>query len=159
MKQVNIRTPLVFRLGVVLLCAMLITFSMMSGLYARYSTTVTGEASAQVAKFDVQVSGDDSGVSVDVSQATDNDYTITIKNDSEVTVRYSLSVSFDEVPGVSASFDGESDSGILEFGGEKVTRKLIFAVDLNEFTKNINDSAEYSEEISFTVTVNVEQVD
>ena len=51
MKQWNIKAPLVFRLGVALLCAMLITSHMMGGLYARYTTTVMGSASANVAKF------------------------------------------------------------------------------------------------------------
>ena len=154
MKQVNIRTPLVFRLGVVLLCAMLITFSMMSGLYARYSTTVTGEASAQVAKFDVQVSGDDSGVSVAVSPTTDGLYTITIANESEVTVQYTLSVP--SIAGINAAFD--ISSGTLKFG-ERVKRYLTFTVaDWDLITKNMsgnNDSISFD----FTVTVNIEQVD
>jgi hypothetical protein len=154
MKQLNIKTPLVFRLGVVLLCAMLITFSMVSGLYARYSSTVTGEASVQIAKFDVQITGD-ANVSVDVSQATDNVYTITIKNDSDVTVQYGLSVS--AIPGVSATFD--SVGGTLEFGGSEVSRKLTFAVtDWNQITAGMEDSAD-SVEFDFTVTVNIEQVD
>lgn len=154
MKQVNIRTPLVFRLGVVLLCAMLITFSMMSGLYARYSTTVTGEASAQVAKFDVQVSGDDSGVSVDVSQATDNVYTITIKNDSEVTVQYGLSVS--NIDGVSVTFDSNSDT--LGFGQSVVCNLTFTVTDWDLITKNMDDENK-SISIPFTITVNIEQVD
>ena len=154
MKQLNIKTPLVFRLGVVLLCAMLITFSMVSGLYARYSSTVTGEASVQIAKFDVQITGD-ANVSVDVSQATDNVYTITIKNDSDVTVQYGLSVS--AIPGVSATFD--SVGGTLEFGGSEVSRQLTFAVtDWNQVTAGMEDSAD-SVEFDFTVTVNIEQVD
>jgi hypothetical protein len=154
MKQLNIKTPLVFRLGVVLLCAMLITFSMVSGLYARYSSTVTGEASVQIAKFDVQITGD-ANVSVDVSQATDNVYTITIKNDSDVTVQYGLSVS--AIPGVSATFDSVGDT--LEFGGSEVSRKLTFAVtDWNLVTASMDGPAK-SVEFDFTVTVNIEQVD
>lgn len=51
MKQSNIKTPLVFRIGVALLCAILITSHMMGGLYARYSAAATGTSSARVAKI------------------------------------------------------------------------------------------------------------
>ena len=154
MRQLNIKAPLVFRLGVVLFCAMLITFSMMGGLYARYSTTVTGEASAKVAKFDVKVTGDSAGVAVNVSQATDNVYIVTIKNDSEVTVQYNLVAP--SIEGINATFD--ISSGTLGFG-ETVERRLTFTVaDWNLITKNMSGNDD-SISFNFTVTVNIEQVD
>lgn len=51
MKQSNKKTPVVFYLSFVLLCAVLITTHMMSGLYARYSTTVAGSATTRVAQI------------------------------------------------------------------------------------------------------------
>lgn len=51
MKKTNGKTPVVFRFGVVLLGALIISTHFMSGLYARYSTTATGSDSARVAKF------------------------------------------------------------------------------------------------------------
>ena len=51
MKQLNQKTPWVFRLGVALLCVMLMTTHFTGNLYARYSTTATGSDSARVAKF------------------------------------------------------------------------------------------------------------
>ena len=51
MKKFNRKTPLVFPIGLCLLCALFITSHMMSGLYARYSTSVTGSATAKVAKI------------------------------------------------------------------------------------------------------------
>ena len=83
MRQSNIKIPFVFNLGLVLMCLMLVTFSMVGGLYARYSTTATGEATAQIAKFDVQVTGDTTKVDVDVAQVTEGVYTITITNNSD----------------------------------------------------------------------------
>ena len=62
MKQSNIKTPLVFRIGVALLCAMLITSHMMGGLYARYHSGVTGNAAGSVAKFSVSCSSSDDNI-------------------------------------------------------------------------------------------------
>lgn len=61
MRQSNRKAPLIFRVGLMLLCAMLVTTNMMGGLYARYSTTATGSASARVAKIDCAVNYDFSG--------------------------------------------------------------------------------------------------
>ena len=160
MKQLNIRAPFVFRLGVALLCLMLVTFSMVSGLYARYSSTATGEAGASVAKFDVQVTGDDTGVAVDVSQATDNVYAITITNNSDVTVRYTLSVS--GISGVSVTFDGNiatSSTGIMPSGTGPISHELIFTVtDWALVTEGMNGQSD-SIALDFTITVDIEQVD
>ena len=51
MRQQNIKIPPVFHVGVILLCAMLITSYMMGGLYARYTTSASGGDSARVARF------------------------------------------------------------------------------------------------------------
>ena len=160
MRQLNIKAPLVFRLGVVLFCAMLITFSMMGGLYARYSTTVTGEASAKVAKFDVKVTGDDGNtdIVVNVSSATDDgsSCTITITNKSEVTVQYTLSVS--SIAGINAAFDSSSSSGTLKFDDE-IECDLTFTVEKWDLITENMTGNNGSISFDFTVTVNIEQVD
>ena len=61
MKQIHIKTPLVFRIGVVLLCAMMLSFHFMDGLYARYSTSATGTTTARVAKIGYAVNYEFSG--------------------------------------------------------------------------------------------------
>jgi hypothetical protein len=156
MKKSNIKIPFVFNLGLVLICLMLISFSMMGGLYARYSTTATGEATAQIAKFDVQVTGDTTGVAVDVAQEK-GVYTFTIINNSDVTVEYDLTMAYEQtVSGIVANFD--PNEGKL-MAGENVACKLTFmVVDLAEVTKGMSGSSG-SISYNFTVTVNVEQVD
>lgn len=58
MRQSNkFKTPIIFRIGVVLLCFMLISCSMMGGLYARYTNSVSAGDSARVAFFGVSASG------------------------------------------------------------------------------------------------------
>lgn len=155
MRQANIKIPFVFNLGLVLMCLMLVTFSMVGGLYARYSTTATGEATAQIAKFDVQVTGDTTGVAVDVTQEK-GVYTFTITNNSDVTVEYDLTMAYEQtVSGIVANFD--HNEGKL-MAGENVACKLTFMVDLAEVTKGMSGSSD-SISYNFTVTVNVEQVD
>ena len=155
MKQSNIKIPFVFNLGLVLMCLMLISFSMMGGLYARYSTTATGEATAQIAKFDVQVTGDTTKVDVDVAQVTEGVYTITITNNSDVTVEYDLTMADEQPAGIVANFD--PNEGNLR-SGENVARTLTFTVDLDEVTKDMSGPSD-SKSYHFTVKVNVEQVD
>ena len=156
-RQSNIKIPFVFNLGLVLMCLMLVTFSMVGGLYARYSTTATGEATAQIAKFDVQVTGDTTGVAVDVAQETEEGvYTFTIINNSDVTVKYGLTMTCEQpVSGIVANFD--QNEGNLR-PGENVARKLTFTVDLAEVTKDMSGPSG-SISYDFTVKVNIEQVD
>ena len=101
MRQLNKeKTPIVFRVGVVLLCAMLITTSMMGGLYARYTTTVTGSATARVAKIDCAVNYEFSGYG-DLGEI-DGDgnlvYAVieefSVENTGEVTYTYDLKLKF-----------------------------------------------------------------
>ena len=77
-----------------LFCLMLISVSLMSGLYARYISTGNGSDDARVAKFDVAttITGVDAtfkNMSNDV-----NTYTLTIENNSEVAVRCDLVLTF-----------------------------------------------------------------
>jgi hypothetical protein len=137
------------------MCLMLISFSMMGGLYARYSTTATGEATAQIAKFDVQVTGDNTAVAVNVTQVKEGVYTFTITNNSDVTVEYDLTMADEQPAGIVASFD-QNEGNLLS--GKNVTRKLTFTVDLDEVTKDMSGSWG-SINYNFTVKVNVEQVD
>ena len=48
----NKKIPLIFRLGIALLCAFFVTSYMMSGLYARYFTTDSAGDGARVARFE-----------------------------------------------------------------------------------------------------------
>lgn len=143
MKQSNIKTPLIFRIGVVLLCAMLLSCHMMSGLYARYSATVMDSDNARVAKFDVTTDC----VYDDVTE----EYTLTITNNSEVTVAYTVSYTIDGLAlpaGVTISFGSNDNSGTLTQGAN-VSGTLRF-----------NESySEYHEEGIVDITVTVVQVD
>ena len=96
MKQFNkVKTPIVFRVGVILLCAMLFSSYLMGGLYARYSTAVTGSTAVQVAKIDVDVVGNFFGHTLTNVDFDNNDvYAIiqdfTVVNAGEVSYKYDL---------------------------------------------------------------------
>lgn len=101
MRQQNRKTPIVFRLGVALLCALLVTSHMMSGLYARYATVASGDDDARVAKFQVDEtlqitnkqgeSVDSSIVNITLIPGEYLKYSYTVKNNSEVTILFSVS--------------------------------------------------------------------
>lgn len=77
-------------LACVLLCCVMISFHFVSGLYARYSTTSTGEDSARVAKFDVDLNRTSFSNTMDISFPDDTleDISLQINNKSEVAIRY-----------------------------------------------------------------------
>ena len=55
MRRTSKKTPLIFRISLCLVAALLISTYLMSGLYARYSTQATGSSSAQVAQIDFEI--------------------------------------------------------------------------------------------------------
>lgn len=95
MKQLNIKTPLVFSIVVTLLSALLITSHMVSGLYAKYSTTASGSSSARVAKISYHIYGQSSNHSVANTSTNEGavfavEESFTITNDGDVAFDYVL---------------------------------------------------------------------
>ena len=101
MKQWNIKTPLVFRLGVVMLCMLIISLNMISNLYARYTTSVMGIATASVAKISYKLTtpSNASKHQLDMNVLPDNcnivavDETFTLENNGEVAYNYTINLS------------------------------------------------------------------
>ena len=155
----------------VILCLTLVSIHLTSGLYARYSTTSSGEDSARVAKFDVSAE-----ISEDATISNANrsgEYTISVHNNSEVAIEYRMILRFTILPkGISAALDGE-DGSVLENaikfetkntlapGESKTNHKLIFTVAEGEWTdisygmSGIEDSTA----LPFTVEIIAVQID
>ena len=147
MKQSNIKTPLVFRIGVALLFALVITCNMMGGLYARYLTRIEGNNTVKVAVFDVVCSSSDDGSSkeLEIGSADTVTYTFTVQNNSDVSIQYTIEVA--GLPsGVTVS--GNSDTFSLGFGGESRSHTLTFSV---------SDSASEVTNQKISVSVNASQ--
>ena len=127
MKQSNIKTPLVLRVGVALLCALLITSHMMGGLYARYYSGFTGNATANVAAFSVSCSSSDDNTTktLEIGSKETVTYSFTVTNTSDVTIQYTILI-VNLPQGVNVS--GNSGTFILKHGehGASKSHTLIF---------------------------------
>lgn len=174
-RKVNIPMCAAFILFVLTLISMHLT----SGLFARYTATSTGSDGARVAKFEVLASGGDD-VTMDCTMGTNpGEYTITVTNNSEVAVKYSATVVFDQViPGTaltvtmddkySTSGDSKSltfsDMGSMGPNGGTATHTLRFVVNnwshvTSDTTVGVRGKETAEWQLGFTVTVHAEQID
>ncbi len=174
---------MIYAAGVLLLLVVLSTH-MMAGLFARYTTHSTSQDQARVAGFSVNIGGVNDDIAVTCLRKTDDTvanggtYTITVKSESEVAVRYDIVMTLTSpLPaGVAVSLDDGTiapvmaldadDTGIVSFaevgeiapGRFEAKHELHFNVDWAEFTKNASGrKAEAS--LDFDVTVTVTQID
>ena len=153
---------MMMRIAAALICLVLISTHMMSGLYAKYTSRGTGSDSARVAAFDVNVTGTPDAVAVSCTESgiANGTYTLTVENQSEVAVRYTLMVTVtgDGAAAVVGSFD--SSEGALEAGTTSKVHTLTFSVsDWSLLTQAVKGSSATTKSLKFTVTVNAEQVD
>lgn len=101
MKQWNIKTPLVFRLSVILLCALIVTSNMVGDLYARYTASAMGISTARVAKISYEITPQSSSSThqLNMNDLPDDckivavDECFTLKNNGEVAYNYTINLS------------------------------------------------------------------
>ena len=101
MQKMTKKTPLVFHIGIVLLCLVLFSVHLTSGLYARYTSKVSSQDSARVAKFDVaSKEKNDIALSINLDffdPAKQNDsIEFEVSSSSEVPVEYDVVLVFPE---------------------------------------------------------------
>lgn len=163
MSKSNRNIPIVFYVGLLVVCLTFFSVHMSSGLFARYTTQASGEDSARVAKFEINEDltitngqGDVShefavGDTLIPSQSTR--YTYEVKNSSEVAVKFIVSGQslFHELPLVL------TEKELLLQPGE--TGQITFEVAW-DMTDDKYLDASYSEKIDMIlITVRTEQVD
>lgn len=148
---------ILLRTALVLLCLVMLSFHMMGSLFARYSTNADGTDGARVAKFDVDVTGalDQTKITCTALALDNGVYTVTVENNSEVAVRYVLSVELTPENGVTCAFDRESGDLAPGQTGEST---LTFTVDWAAFTDGTTGQSK-SADLDYTITVRVEQAD
>lgn len=101
MKRESHQPNWILYLAGVLLCLTLISVHLTSGLYARYVSSASGEDAARVARFDVTEAGDlKTSFSALISPGETVKKTVTVKNNSEVAITYTVSAEnlFDNLP-------------------------------------------------------------
>lgn len=173
MKNKKVNIPI--RIASVMLCLVLFSLYMTSGMFAKYTTGGNGKGNGRVAKFSVTAT--DAGENVYVfdqaaEQQPDGSYTVTIKNDSEVAVRYTIILKFDRaIPDyltiTPAGFNVEYEDGRkvarLEGGdlipnNDTVTKKITFGVDYDKFVDGVT-LGQQTETLSFDTIVRLTQID
>lgn len=172
--------------AVVLLFLTLLSIHLTSGLFARYTTTVTASDSARVAKFDVDVTADIKDITVDCEQSDSGTFILTVNNKSEVAVNYVLKIKLPtSVNGTDLYLtkDDEKDTNgqlrkfspdannVYTFtinekldpvGGTTCQREHKFSFGVYSWhtvTKDANNSPTYNWDLNFNVDVVATQVD
>ena len=102
MKQSNRKAPIVFFIGIILLCIWITSVYLIGGLYAKYSTYASGSDSVRVAFAVATASGrgDEHGL-IDPAAGNSFDYTVTVSNEkdgrvSEVSLEYTIYIDLSE---------------------------------------------------------------
>ena len=94
MKSRKAKKGILIDVALLLLCLMCITACISSGILAKFASESGGNASARIAKFDVSASLSGNGEPVVISGNEPPDYTVTVSNNSESVVSYSIILKF-----------------------------------------------------------------
>lgn len=158
----NKSRPVVFYATMLLFLLTMITTSMTSGLYARYTTAASGEDSARVAAFSIQSEGELSqSFSLSLLPGGDTSKAIEITYSGEVAVRYVLTVESTGNLPLTFSIDGQTAAK----QSNQITVKLSPGTHTKEHTLRIawpidENGYGYSTEMDLiTVRVECEQID
>ena len=181
-KKINI-----VRAACVMLCLTLVSVYMTSGMFAKFATGGKKDDKGRVAAFDVDVG--DGGINeyafVEEEMQPNGDYSVTVTNKSEVAVRYTIEIKFEEnvpeylkisrVDGANVTElprpDGNDDY-TEKIEGKKVilqgkdlipkngkeTESIKFAIDYTKFDRG-GGLSQPTETLNFTTTVKIVQVD
>ena len=158
MRQQNIKTPLVFRIGGLLFCLLLISMYMMGGLYARYTASASGTDGARVAQFafafDRDLMSQTVTAPISLAPGETDTKTVSITNNGETAIRCVVTLEnltknlpiAQNQPLISISDvipSGESDECEMSISWPEAENSIDFAEKMDVFK----------------ITVTVEQVD
>lgn len=165
MGKAKVNIPMVAAL--ILLMLTMISTHLTSGLYARYSAGAMSSDSARVAIWNVGATSEKPAVSIDCSTDNlDDVYQFTVTNNSEVTARYDVVVTFAKTlaNGISFKLDGTKtpqtndnktftfeNVGQLNYGGDSAGHTLTFTAVFEDVSDDVS--------CNFTVTIDFEQID
>ena len=156
-----------------LFCLMLLSVSLMSGLYAKFISNGQGSDDARVATFNVTTTIDNVTASFTNTTKSGNEKTLSVTNASEVAVRCDLVLTFETpVPDyISITVGGTTISGnntnnvitfenvfSLEPNSSTENTTIIFNMDLDKFTDSATTES-VTANLSFDGVVNCVQID
>ncbi len=158
------------RIAAVLLCLALFSTYLVTGLFARYTTSAQGSDHARVAKFSIQGSGELlQSIEASLFPGESKAVTLVIENNSEVAVEYTVAVTnvTNNLP-LSFRMVKEESSPILVANGTTFTAQQIPGDHIDKYTLYIDWEAENDENRDpdwmgkvdyITVTVTAAQID
>ncbi len=159
MRKLNQKANPALRIAAVLLCLTMFSFYMMSGMFARYTTSGRAQDDARVAKFkvsEVLKKGNQTAQTIALTLdpgEPNGEYAIVLTNDSEVALKYTIKVT--QVGDLPLTIT-PANNGVGEIepnGGEK---NCTITVTL----PGNDDEYQYHRQIAYlTVTVQCEQID
>lgn len=169
----NRRINIPMRIASILLCLVLFSVYMTSGMLAKYTTGGSAKDQGRVAKFSVSVTANDADYEFrqsDKETEQVKSYTVTVNNPSEVAVRYTVQLQFDEaVPDYLVIKRGETavtpatvDRKTVELQGGTLAPKgtgtdtISFSIDYNKFVQS-NSGHEVT--LDFSAAVKFIQID
>ena len=116
---------IIMRIAIILLCLVLFSAHLASGMFARYTTTLTKDGSGRVAKasvsvlpgegFDTDITGN---IPVSVTPSGDATYRFKVKNDSDFAIKYDILIYFNDC------YDDETGDLAREAAGTYYNLKL-----------------------------------
>ena len=169
----NRRINIPMRIASILLCLVLFSVYMTSGMLAKYTTGGSGKDQGRVAKFSVSAAADNANYEFKQSDKETEQvksYTVTVNNPSEVAVRYTVQLQFDEaVPDYLVIKRGDTpvtpstvDRKLVELQGGTLAPKgtgtdtISFSIDYNKFVQS-NSGHEVT--LDFSAAVKFIQID
>ena len=150
MKKSNNNMPIVFYVGLLLVCLTFFSVHMSSGLYARYASSATGSSSARVARLDMshavtQDASIDASIALnffDPAEFSDS-VVLRVTSDSEVAMKYDVIVTLPagvDYDWLSVELDGD--------GGTVVDGNVITFSEVGEFSP---DDTEKKHTLRFSI--------
>lgn len=127
MKKSNKKTPIIFHVGIVVLCLFLVTTYMTGGLYARYSSSASGEDGARVARFEIDTSLKTDNAVIDLSGLKPGEtktIALSVENKSEVSVEYFFTVETLKNLPLEITFSGGGSGNLLVNGTKTAEHTL-----------------------------------
>lgn len=162
-----------FKTAAILLMLVLVSTSLVTGRYARYTTTAESSDSARVAKFEVTgVKKND--VSIECKTTDSGECVFSVNNESEVAISYTIGVSTDNLDKLTVKLDGNNgteNGNLVSFTASKTLapgatgtdHTLSFTVDQWDFVTAVDDgdsdSGKTKLEQSFAIHITATQID
>ena len=146
MRKTSERPPVVFQVGIALLCLLMVSFHLMGGLYARYGTSASSSASAIVAKFEFSdnFAAQTQSLAVSLAPGESETLSLQVENNGECTISYRVIVEnlTSNLPIADAEYDvatlkpdeSASDNILIEWPAEKSSAAYMGKMDLIRIT-------------------------